>query len=297
MAAIILYENLRALFYAPYYAAAERGLFAAEGVEVEIRLSPNPEENARRLAAGEVDVAWGGPLRVLRNADRDPAADIVCFAEVVGRDPFFLIGRKPAGGAFDLAALKDLRLAVVSEVPTPWICLQQDLRDRGIDPASLTLVEGRGMAENCAALVRGEVDVVQAFQPYVEQAVLAGATVLHAAASRGPTAYTCFYTSRASIARNRAAYEGMARAVRASVEWVYQAGGAQVADVIRPWFPDLPAAVAAAAIDRYRGLELYNRTGVMPRAGFERLRRSMISAGYIDRGADYDAAVDLSITG
>ena len=26
MAAIILYENLRALFYAPYYAAAERGL-------------------------------------------------------------------------------------------------------------------------------------------------------------------------------------------------------------------------------------------------------------------------------
>jgi NitT/TauT family transport system substrate-binding protein len=27
--------------------------------------------------------------------------------------------------------------AIVSEVPTPWLCLQEDLRQAGIDPAPL----------------------------------------------------------------------------------------------------------------------------------------------------------------
>jgi NitT/TauT family transport system substrate-binding protein len=30
-----------------------------------------------------------------------------------------------------------MRIATVSEVPTPWLCLQEDLRQAGIDPARL----------------------------------------------------------------------------------------------------------------------------------------------------------------
>ncbi|MGE0726137.1 MAG: ABC transporter substrate-binding protein [Alphaproteobacteria bacterium] len=290
MTRIVLLETLRALFYAPYYLAFARGLFAAHGVQVDVVRSPDADETARRLAAGEADLGWGGPLRVLSVLDEAPDAGLVCFAEVVGRDPFFVVGRRDARG-FTLDDLQHMRIAVVSEVPTPWICLRQDLRDRGIDPAGLDVVTGRTMAENEAALASGEIDAFQAFQPFAERAVAAGAEVLYAAASRGPTAYTTFYGLRSRIMADRRAFEAMAAAMGEAVAEVYRAPGIDTARAIAGYFPDLPPALAGAAIDRYRALRLYSPGGAVSRAGFDRLRTSMIASGYIARGVDYDRCV------
>ena len=65
---IVLSENFRALFYAPFYAALATGAFRDAGVEVTLRPSPSPAAAARALRAGEVDVMWGGPLRVMMRA-------------------------------------------------------------------------------------------------------------------------------------------------------------------------------------------------------------------------------------
>ena len=124
---IVLSENFRALFYAPFYAAYATGAFRDAGVEVELRPSPDPAAAARALRSGEVDVMWGGPLRVMIVHDSEPDADLVCFADVVARDPFFVIGARPRPD-FRVADLAKVRFATVSEVPTPWICLADDLR-------------------------------------------------------------------------------------------------------------------------------------------------------------------------
>ena len=52
MAKIILLENLRALFYAPFYIAHARGMFAEEGVEVSLEESHSPLDTAARAIAG-----------------------------------------------------------------------------------------------------------------------------------------------------------------------------------------------------------------------------------------------------
>jgi NitT/TauT family transport system substrate-binding protein len=93
--ALVLYENFRALFYAPLYAAHAIGAYAAAGVDVALRASPDPASSAAALRAGAADVMWGGPLRVLLTHASDPASDVVCFCDVVKRDPFFIIGRIP----------------------------------------------------------------------------------------------------------------------------------------------------------------------------------------------------------
>ena len=116
---------------------------------------------------------------------------------------------------FRLADLERLRFATVSEVPTPWLCLQQDLRDAGVDPDRLARVTDRTMADNLEALRNGDLDVVQLFEPYVSQALASGAgEILYAASTRGPTVYTTFLATREGIARNRTAFAGMVRAVR-----------------------------------------------------------------------------------
>ena len=193
---IVLSENFRALFYAPFYAAQATGAFAEAGVEVTLKPSPDPVATVRALRAGEVDVMWGGPLRVMIVHDSEPDADLICFADVVARDPFFVVGARPRPD-FRLADLADVRFASVSEVPTPWICLADDLRRAGVDIDRLDRVCGPTMMENAAALGTGRLDAAQLFQPYAEELIASGAGhVWYAAASRGLTAYTTLVTRR-----------------------------------------------------------------------------------------------------
>lgn len=292
---ITLCENFRAMFYAPFYAAHSLGAYEAEGVDVVLAESAAPGATVDALMRGEVDVAWGGPLRVLMNHDKDSGCDLVCFCEVVTRDPFFLIGREPDPG-FTVRDLVGPGVGIVSEVPTPWLCLQDDLRQAGIDPDSVDAVADRTMAENAAALREGAVDVVQLFQPYAEELLRSGAGhVWYAAAERGHTAYTSFYTRRSTLEERRDELLAMTRAVHRVQKWLVENDGAAVYAAVRDYFPDADGGVFAAAIDRYRALGLYGRDPILPREGFDRLRRAMIESGFIAEGAAFERCVDNSL--
>ncbi len=68
---LIVVENFRAMFYAPFYLAQTTGAYAAEGVVIDLQASPSPTDSGRRIAEGSADVMWGGPLRVLMDHDLD----------------------------------------------------------------------------------------------------------------------------------------------------------------------------------------------------------------------------------
>ncbi len=293
--AIRLIENFRALFYAPFYAAQLTGAYDVESVAVELLSSADPERTAAALADGSADVMWGGPLRAMRTHDRDPASDIVCFADAVVRDPFFIIGRV-ARPDFRLADLAHTRLATVAEVPTPWICLQDDLRRAGIDPVAVDRITGASMADNAQALCEGRVDAVQLFQPHAELLLSSGAGHLwYAAATRGPTAYTTFVTRRALLARRREELVGMTRALHRALHWIAAAPEDEIARLLAPLFPAVPPAIIGPAIGRYRALGLYASDPVIPRAGVERLAQAMRSAGALSRDIPFETVVDTAI--
>jgi NitT/TauT family transport system substrate-binding protein len=293
--AIILQESLRALFYAPFYVALARDGFAAEGVEIRFTSSPRPQDAALRLMDGTVDVCWGGPMRVMETYQKVPACDIVCFAEVVTRDPFLLMGREPRPD-FMLADLKSARLATVSEVPTPWLCLQHDLRLAGIDPAGLARVADQTMARNVAALKAGEVDVVQVFEPFPSQLLAEGAAhVWYEAARRGPTSYTTFYARRGLLTTRRNELQRMTRAIHRTEKWVANARGREIAQAISGYFGDVPPAILEAACTRYKGLGIWSDTPMLPRAGYDRLRDGLVSGGFVSPGATFETAVDNTL--
>ncbi len=292
---ITLSENFRALFYAPFYAAHAIGAFAAEGVAVQPRDTASPGEATADLLAGRTDVMWGGPLRVLLTHQADPSSDLVCFADVVARDPFFIIGRGPRPG-FGPADLAGVRLGSVSEVPTPWLCLQDDLRRAGVDPGSLNRVHGPSMADNAAALRAGRLDAVQLFQPYAEELLATGEFhVWYAAADRGLTAYTTLVTRRATLRTRRAELLAMVKAVHRALRWIAVTPGEAVARTLQPLFPAVPPAIFAAAIDRYRALGLYGPDPITRREGFDRLAAAMISGGALAAPIPFETCVDNSL--
>jgi NitT/TauT family transport system substrate-binding protein len=238
---------------------------------------------------------WGGPLRVLLTHDADPKSDIVCFCDVVARDPFFVIGREPRPG-FRPADLAQIRLGTVSEVPTPWLCLQDDIRRDGVDPAVVARVTDQTMAENAAALLAGRLDAVQVFQPHAEDLLASGVGHLwYAAANRGLTAYTTLVTRRSVIDSKRDELLAMVRAMRSTLRWMAETPGAEVQRVLTEYFPDVPPAIYAAAIDRYRALNLYSRDPVTRPEGVDRLAAAMRSGGVLVRDIPFDEIVDNSL--
>ena len=291
--AITLVENFRAVFYAPFYAAAALGAYEAEGVEVDMKMSAAADRTLQTLAAGAGQVSWGGPLRIMAALDQEPKGGYVAFCEVVGRDPFYLVGRVP-NHRFRVKDLPEWTLATVTEVPTPWICLRYDLRRAGIDPSTAKQAPGRTMAENAAALRAGEVDLIQVFQPYARTLINEGAGhVWYAAASRGPASYTTFNTTRGFIERNPDAVLRMTRAMYRTLKWIAAHDGRDLAEAIARYFPDVPVPVLAACCNDYKSLGLWNRTPVLQREGFEWLRDAMLAAGAIRTRFTYEDCVDM----
>lgn len=292
---IRLSENFRALFYSPFYATQATGAFATAGVEVEMIPSPSPGAAVAVLRAGGVDVMWGGPLRVMLLHDQEPGCDLVCFCDVVARDPFFIVGAKPRPD-FKFADLSGLRFATVSEVPTPWICLANDLRQTGVDPSKLDRVDDKSMGENEAALAAGKLDAIQVFQPYAERLIASGAGhVWYAAATRGLTAYTTLVTRRDVLVERADELQRMTRAIHRTLQWFAKTPALEIATLLKDYFPDLPTPLYAACIDRYRTLGLWGPDPVIRREGYDRLHAAMRASGALSRDVAFEACVDTAL--
>ena len=289
---IKLYESFRAVFYAPFYVAHALGAYEAEGIDVRLSAPPEPAEAALGLLEGRTDVSWGGPMRVMDHHNRNRDCGLVCFCEVVTRDPFYLIGRTP-NPAFRFSDLLNCKLAAVAEVPTPWLCLQDDIRRAGIDPASVNRITDHTMAENAAKLSAGDVDVIQVFEPFVEILVREGVGhIWYAAATRGPTSYTSLYTTRAKLETDPDTLLRMTRAISRAQKWVHAHEGPEIADVVADFFPELSPDILAGAIARYKGFGLWGSNPVVSVVGFVRLKCGLLSGGFIARDVAYNDCVE-----
>jgi NitT/TauT family transport system substrate-binding protein len=290
---ITLIENFRAVFYAPFYAPIALGAYEAEGLQVDLKMSGDAAHTAASLIAGDGDVSWGGPLRLMFALEKNPGAGAVAFCEAVGRDPFFLLAREPNPG-FQLKDLLGKKVGTVSEVPTPWMCLQQDLRLAGIAPEKIQRIPERSMAENVAALRSGEADVIQVFHPFGGRLVYEGAAhVWYAAANRGLVSYTTLNTTRQFAERNPEALVKMCRAMYRTLEWIGTHDGRELAELLASWLPDVPAPILTACFRNYKSLGLWNRTPILQREGFEWLRDAALAAGLLRTKFSYEECVDM----
>ncbi len=294
---IRLAENFRAVFYAPFYALKALDLAADEGIELEWLPPGSPGGAIKDVKSGAVDVTWGGPMRVLKDRDNSPqnGTSLLCFGEVVARDPFYLVGNAEPKG-FKLAELATTRLGVASEVPTPWLCLQADLRDLQVDVSAMlrgNLVNsGLSMPEQLCFLRDGKLDIGQLFEPYVSQALAEdNAKILYAACDRGPTVYTTFICSRDGLSRHQKAFAALYSTLKKLQLWIQVRGPDELSRLVRPFFPDVSPKLLHDSIHRYFASGIWSRSPEISRPGFERLAQSLKAGGFIKSHIGYESCV------
>lgn len=292
---ITLIENFRAVFYIPYYASIALGAYRDEGIEIELKTSSDASKTLESVMSGTGQVSWGGPVRIMLALEKDPLGEPVAFCEAVGRDPFFLVGRE-SKGRFAFNDLVGRQVATVSEVPTPWMCLQHDLRLAGIDPERITRISHRTMSENVESLRAGEVDVIQVFEPYASQLEAEGTgSIWCAAAHRGAATYTTFNAPRAFLTNETDTARRMCRAMYRTQKWIASKTAAELAAVVAPYFPRLAGPLLATCCERYKTLQVWNRNPVMQREGFEWLRDAAFSHGLITKRFAFEKCVDMRL--
>ena len=163
------------------------------------------------------------------------------------------------------------------------MCLQEDLRRAGIAPdASAARADGT-MADNVAALRRGTVDVVQVFEPFAA-ALVAEASAMSGmprrAAGRPPTPRSM--PARGLLAARRDELHRMVRAIHRTQKWVARRQRRRNRRGHCRLLPGHAGGDPAAACDRYKvARHLGRRLRVLPRAGYDRLRASLVSGGFV----------------
>ena len=284
-----LYATMTALFYAPLYAAHALRAYEAEGLDVRLSTAPTPDDAVPALLEGRVDVTWGGPIDVMAYRDTQ-RGNLIGFCEVVARDPFFLVGRE-SNPRFRFADLLDRRFSPVWEVETPWLCLQEDIRRAGIDLADFK-VPPRTMAENVAALQRGDVDVIQVFEPYVEELVQSGVGhIWYASATRGLNTYTTLFTTSENFIRSKELLLRMTRAIYRTQQWFHAHSGDEIAKTIAAFLPALNPNRLPGAINRYKALHLWAPTPLHTPVGFLRLKGAVLAGAWIKTDVPFESCL------
>ena len=248
-----LYENLRACSYTPFYLAQVEDMFSVEGLDVSLILSPSTTETAQGLIEGRADVSFGGPMRVLMHHNEaklnNEVSELICFAQVVARDPFILLGRTPNDN-FNFHDLLNNKLAVAIDVPTPWMTLQDDLSRANIDPKSIQRYPDALMHENVSKFKTGKINLVQLFEPFAQELKETGAHIWHRFASRGDIAFTTFYALKSFTIDNREICEALVRVMNRSLQAVHSMNSIEIAKIIGPgFFPDLSITSLSSIIE------------------------------------------------
>ena len=293
---ITLYENLRACSYTPFYLAQTLGFFEEEGLDINLQLSPSPPETAQGLIDGRADVSFGGPMRVLMHHNTDDHCPLICFGQVVARDPFILVGQTP-NTTFCFQDLIGPKIGVATDVPTPWMTLQDDLSRAGVNPNSINKSVDKTMQEHTVLFKKGELDIVQVFEPYAQELLESGGHVWHRFSTRGDIAFTTFYATRNFVNSNRFACRSLIKAINKSLNKIHQSSAAEISDAIRPfYFPYLTPNAYENIITRYKDSKLWPKTTALPVESFARLKAALLSGGLIQKDIPYDRIIDQELS-
>jgi NitT/TauT family transport system substrate-binding protein len=282
-------------FYAPLFVGLSQGFFAAEGLDVTVETSRPGRTTVDALLAGHSEIGLGGIMRSLDLADRGGEI-LPHFAEVNGRNGFFLLARRPRPD-FEWRDLLGGTVISFAEAPTPWQCMLTVLRRHGVDPARVTIRRDLPLTDAVARFTAGEGDYLEQAQPTTEQLVSSGRA--HVVASMGdatgPVPFSSYMTTRRFLVEHRDVVLAFTRAVVRTQRYLASRPPEDIARGIGPAFPDVRGALLTTIVERYLRQSTWPRTPVISRSGYEYLQQILLDGGFIKGRHRYEDLVDVEL--
>lgn len=145
---------------APYLLAVEKGLFKAEGLNVEVSEGAGSLDAIPKVATGAFPVGFADLNSLMKFLDQNPGAPVTAVMMVYDKPSFAMVGRKSLG----ISAPKDIEGKVLGAPPPDgaWAQFPIFAAENGIDMSKVT-VEPIGFPVREPMLAEGKVAAVTGF--------------------------------------------------------------------------------------------------------------------------------------
>lgn len=208
---------VQAVALQPVYMARDMGWFAREGLEVEIAPAPTADAMIPQLLNGQAQIGLASGLALVNAVAR--GLPVKAFLSALNTSTSAPSSARlvvpPTARTQALADLKGCTIAVGGLRSQPHLMLLAGARDMGMRPTDLSIVEMPVTAMQAAAL-KGTLDAVYPFEPYLGAMVKAGFRIVEPNLSRyiEGAPVIAFTASEAYLRSGRGAVRTFARVMR-----------------------------------------------------------------------------------
>lgn len=288
-----LIEVTHSLFYTPQYVAITQGFFEEEGLEIELTDGKGADKCMAALLSGEADIAFMGPeasVYVYVQGREDYAIN---FAQLTQRDGSFLVAREPDPD-FTFEKLRGKEVLGGRKGGMPYMTLEYVVKKHGLTPGvDVNLRTDVQFDVLAGAFIGGEGDYVTLFEPVAATLEKEGKGYVVASIGEegGYIPYTCYSTTKSFMEENPDIVQKFTNAIYKAMLWVQNHTLEEIAEAVKPQFPDVDDKVLVKLIERYRDQDSWKPDLIITEEGLDHMMYIMELAGELDKKADYNAIV------
>lgn len=287
-------EVTHSVFYAPQYVAINKGFFEEEGLEIELINGGGADKVMTAVISGGVDIGFAGPEAAIYVYNEGKENYCEVFAQLTKRDGSFLISREKYD-TFTWDKLKGKHLLPGRKGGVPYMTLEHVVRSKGLEPnKDVTFDDSIQFNLMAGAFISGTGDFVTAFEPVATDIEKQGKGYIVASIGEesGEIPYTAYFATKNYIAKNKDTIQKFTNAIYKGQQWVKNHSPKEIAEAIKPSFPDTDLETLETVAKRYKEIDAWNDTPVLKKEAFDRLQAVMTEAGELKQTAPYDKIVN-----
>ena len=218
------------------------------------------------------------------------------FAQLTKRDGSFMVGRTPEPD-FKWENLRGKSIIGGRKGGVPGMTLEYVLKKHGLMPNQDLIVDTSiQFAAMAGAFTGGEGDYVTLFEPTATMLEKEGKGYVLASVGMesGEIPYTAYFAKKSYIEKNKDIIQRFTNTIYKGQQWVEQHTPKEIAEVIRPSFPDTDLEILEAVAQRYKEIDAWCQDPVMTEESLNRLQDVMEEAGELKNRVPHDKIVDNS---
>ena len=288
-----LIEVTHSLFYTPQYVAITQGFFEDEGLDIELINGKGADKCMTALLSGEADIGFMGPEASVYVYNQGKTNYAINFAQLTQKDGSFLVGREKEED-FDFKNLKGKTIIGGRKGGMPEMTLEYVLKKHGLEPGVDVNVRTDIQFDVMAgAFTGGEGDYVALFEPVAATLEKEGKGYVVASIGKeaGYIPYTCYSATKDYIEKNEDTIQKFTNAIYRGMLWVQSHSVEEIAEAVKPQFPDTDDEVLIALITRYKEQDTWKPDLLLTEDGLNHMMDIMEMAEELEERADYNKIV------
>lgn len=268
-----LNEVARSVFYAPMYAAINRGMFREQGLDIELATGQGADKTMQTVLSKNADIGFCGPEQVIYIYNQKREDYPVLFAQMTTTDGSFLVSRQKNAN-FNWEDVKGKTIIGGRPGGVPEMALEYVLKKNNLKPGQdVKVITNLAYTATSGAFKAGTGDYVALFEPTASmlEQDKNGYIAASVGKSAGKLPYTCYFATKSYIKSNPDVIKAFTKAIYKGQIWVKNHSDKEVAESIKSFFPGTSDSVLQSVVKNYRSIGAYSDTPVIGKQNLDRL--------------------------